>query len=227
MDLMSLGGGLISTWVVVVSKKNMFTPNLGEMIQFDLRIFLEMGWFNHQLGPLEHPCYPAVAPERNYRGMVLSFFWINFTQLGLGLIVCLGWVEQLVVWIPGIPWWEGLSTLESQTTNPNQQLTINWLIYTMKKTCHLQLRQKRKVPTAIEKTWPFAVLVRSSSCCTFSVRSSIAAPWTGGTGLVTLFWGLELRPEAACCVGQMQENRLLRTVTSWSWSGIPSRARLE
>ena len=26
----------------------MFTPNLGEMIQFDFRIFFKMGWFNHQ-----------------------------------------------------------------------------------------------------------------------------------------------------------------------------------
>ena len=60
------------------------------MIQFDLRIFFEMGW-NHQLGPLEHPyfffgplqfrkkkdtdTYPAVAPERNYRNGGFEFFW--------------------------------------------------------------------------------------------------------------------------------------------------------
>ena len=33
-------------WFLVFSK--MFTPNLGEMIQFDQHIF-QMGWFNHQL----------------------------------------------------------------------------------------------------------------------------------------------------------------------------------
>ena len=27
----------------------MFTPKPGEMIPFDLRIFFQMGWFNHQL----------------------------------------------------------------------------------------------------------------------------------------------------------------------------------
>ena len=27
----------------------MFTPKIGEMIQFDGRIFFQMGWFNHQL----------------------------------------------------------------------------------------------------------------------------------------------------------------------------------
>ena len=42
------------------------------------------------------------------------------------------WWFRLVVWIPGIPLWKGLSNcylgvpLESQTTNPNHQLTVSW-----------------------------------------------------------------------------------------------------
>ena len=34
----------------MVSKLFYFHPLFGEMIQFDLRIFFKLGWFNHQLG---------------------------------------------------------------------------------------------------------------------------------------------------------------------------------
>ena len=36
-------------WWFQIFFLNMFIPIYGEMIQFDLRIFFKMGWFNHQL----------------------------------------------------------------------------------------------------------------------------------------------------------------------------------
>ncbi len=54
---------------MVVSKIFIFTPKIGEVIQFDEHIF-QMGWFNHQLGgyignfgtiyPLQVGCTPPL-----------------------------------------------------------------------------------------------------------------------------------------------------------------------
>ena len=41
-------GGANHSWVVATQIFFIFTPNPGEMIQFDEHIF-QMGWFNHQL----------------------------------------------------------------------------------------------------------------------------------------------------------------------------------
>ena len=42
-----LGGGFKYVVFFVV------IPKFGEMIQFDLRIFFQMGWFNHQLDKIK------------------------------------------------------------------------------------------------------------------------------------------------------------------------------
>ena len=45
-----------------------FTPKFGEMMLFDVRIFFQMGWFNHQLG--NH--YPAHPLNRGHPGKTLQ-----------------------------------------------------------------------------------------------------------------------------------------------------------
>ena len=40
---------VFSKCAVVSNILGIFTPFLGEMIQFDLRIFFKLGWFNHQV----------------------------------------------------------------------------------------------------------------------------------------------------------------------------------
>ena len=65
-------------------------------------------------------------------------FWKSWFQLMVGC-----WFG-LVVWIPGIPLWNGLLLcylgvpLESQTTNPNQQVSISWWFAGKEKRCNKQ-----------------------------------------------------------------------------------------
>ena len=52
LTLEFLGANPKKNWVVVSGFKHVLFSSLitwGFMIQFDLRIFLQMGWFNHQL----------------------------------------------------------------------------------------------------------------------------------------------------------------------------------
>ena len=60
-------------WVVATQILFIFTPNPGEMIQFDVHIF-QMGWFNHQLDE-QIGCKEIVSTE-NMRKKVLYFFQI-------------------------------------------------------------------------------------------------------------------------------------------------------
>ena len=52
------------------------------------------------------------------------------SSLFVSWALMVNWWFGLVVWIPGILWWKGSvilgAPIESQTTNPNHQLTISW-----------------------------------------------------------------------------------------------------
>ena len=56
-----------------------FTPtNLGKMIQFDLRIFFKLGWFNHHLGPRRlflDPLFLSIRIEQSPRRFFLIESW--------------------------------------------------------------------------------------------------------------------------------------------------------
>ena len=60
----------------VASNIFIFTPNPGEMIQFDEHIF-QMGWFNHQLGELETTPFFVVTTDYDI------FFEVSSHDVGI------------------------------------------------------------------------------------------------------------------------------------------------
>ena len=72
-----------------------------------------------------------ICPPKKHRGCWCIFWYFLCPEFVLWSEIVLSTNGQLVVWIPGIPLWNGLLLggtvpFESQTTNPNHYFSICW-----------------------------------------------------------------------------------------------------